>query len=43
MINRRLVNEFEFVGPDLQCARHAIVRVGVVFGDSDGDGGDRGA
>lgn len=43
MINRRLINEFDFVGPDLECAGHAVVGVRVIFGDSNGDGGDRGA
>ncbi len=43
VINRRHVNEFEFVGPDLECAGHAVVGVRVVFGDSDSDGGDLGA
>ena len=43
MINSRLVDEFEFVGPNLECARHAIVGVRFVFWESDSDGGDRGA
>ena len=43
MINSRLIDEFELVGPNLECAGHAIVGVRFVFWESDSDGGDRGA